>query len=414
MNNLETIILDNGLKIYLYSDLRKHSTFFQFTTLCGGLTKHFKYRGCEYHLSDGISHILEHYIVECNDSGNFLDKLGKRQMSTNASTQFKDTSYYFETVEDVLFGIKTMLEGINNVSFKPEKLEKLKNPILQEIRGKYDNKFYHLNKKKITNLFNSLNFTDIGGTLEEVKNAKIEDLKILYDALYQPSNQFIVIAGNFNKDEVLGVIRNFYAKNKKKYYPFELIRSKEDVHVNKKNDTIYFPTPTDYCDLSFKFDVSNYTSKQLLDLDFFLHCFFGSSFGITSPLYKRFVSRKIITETISCTMVIINKTLIISIGAYTYDLKAFSKGILDEVKTLNNLSEEKFELDKKSSIVGLIMRDESIFNTIYPFIYNIVCFNYPYMDKVLDIDNLKYTDYVDSIKRLDFSNYTKIVIKDKK
>ena len=113
-------------------------------------------------------------------------------------------------------------------------------------------------------------------------------------------------------------------------------------------------------------------------------------------------------------MVIINKTLIISIGAYTYDLKAFSKGILDEVKTLNNLSEEKFELDKKSSIVGLIMRDESIFNTIYPFIYNIVCFNYPYMDKVLDIDNLKYTDYVDSIKRLDFSNYTKIVIKDKK
>ena len=94
MNNLETITLDNGLNIYLYNDLKKHSTFFQITTFCGGINKHFIYNNKKYHIKDGVHHILEHYIVECNDEGNFLDKLGDFQMTTNASTSINNTSYY--------------------------------------------------------------------------------------------------------------------------------------------------------------------------------------------------------------------------------------------------------------------------------------------------------------------------------
>jgi len=112
MNKLETIKLDNGLTIYLYNDQRRHSTFFQFITFFGGVTKDFKFRGSEYHFQDGIAHILEHYVVECNDQGNFLKELGKRQMNTNASTHCNMTRFYFDAVEDVNFGIQTMLNGI--------------------------------------------------------------------------------------------------------------------------------------------------------------------------------------------------------------------------------------------------------------------------------------------------------------
>lgn len=42
MKEIETIILDNGLKVYLYPDKRRHTTFFQLITLVGGLDKDFK------------------------------------------------------------------------------------------------------------------------------------------------------------------------------------------------------------------------------------------------------------------------------------------------------------------------------------------------------------------------------------
>ena len=106
MSKIENIKLDNCLNIYLYNDTRRHSTFFQFTTKCGGTSKDFIMDGKEYHLQDGVAHILEHYIVECNKIGNFLDMLGEKQMTSNAATSPFVTAYYFETVENVSFGAK--------------------------------------------------------------------------------------------------------------------------------------------------------------------------------------------------------------------------------------------------------------------------------------------------------------------
>ena len=101
MNKLDTVTLENGLTIYLYPDLRRHTTLVQFITKFGGFTKDFIYQGVEYHMPDGIAHLLEHYVVECNDEGNFLDILGNRQMNTNASTHFQTTHFYFDAVEDI-------------------------------------------------------------------------------------------------------------------------------------------------------------------------------------------------------------------------------------------------------------------------------------------------------------------------
>lgn len=112
MSNIETIKLDNGLTIYLYSDKRRHSTLFQHITLFGGKTKDFIFEGKEYHIQDGVAHILEHYVVEENARGNFLKLLGEKQMATNASTYYGMTRYYFEAVENVEYGIETMIRGI--------------------------------------------------------------------------------------------------------------------------------------------------------------------------------------------------------------------------------------------------------------------------------------------------------------
>lgn len=414
MNNLDTVTLDNGLKIYLYNDNRRHSTFVQFTTMCGGMTKHFKSNGVEYNLCDGVAHILEHYIVECNEMGNFLNLLGEHYMNTNASTHFKHTSFYFEAVEDVEFGIETLLKGINNVTFDEKKLKKLKNPIYQEIRGKLDSKYYHLNRMKFKNLFNNSDFRDIGGLIEEVEGITIEDIKMLYESFYRPSNQFIVIAGNFNKDIILKIINDFYKNYKYSNTSVELIDEKDTLSVKKKSDILYFPTPIEYCELSFKIDISKYSANELLDLDFYLNCFYGCSFGITSPLYKKMVNEKIITDKIYVNHCIINNFLIISIMADTDHYVKFKKMVLDELSNINSLNKEKFELDIKTSIINLILRDENIYRKIMPFIENIITYNYPYLDEVKDIERLNYRDFNKYIKGLDFSNYIELIVKDKK
>lgn len=414
MNKLDTITLDNGLKIYLYNDKRRHSTFFQFTTMCGGMTKHFISNGCEYNLCDGVAHILEHYIVECNEVGNFLNLLGEHYMNTNASTHIDHTSFYFEACENVEFGIKTMLNGINNVSFNNNKFNKLKNPIYQEIRGKLDSKYYHLSRMKFKNLFHNNDFRDIGGLIEEVKNITIDDIKVLYNSFYQPKNQFIVIAGNFDKKAVMNVINDFYSNYKTPDISVELIKNNDNLAVKKKSEILYFPTPINHSELIFKIDISNYNNKELLDLDFYLNCFYGNSFGLTSKLYNKMIKDKIITDKIYVNHCIIDNYLILSILADTNKHKIFKDMVFDELNNLKNLSEEKFELDKNSSIINLILRDENIYSKIFPFIENVITYNYPYLDEVEDVLRLNYKEYVKYINKLDFSNYIELIVKNKK
>ena len=414
MNKLDTIKLDNGLTIYLYKDSRRHSTFFQFITKFGGIYKDFSLDGVEYHMNDGVAHILEHYMCECNDAGNFLDILGEKQMNTNASTHFDMTRYYFNAVESVDFGINTLLNGIYNVKFSKEKLEKLKNPIYQEIRGKSDNKFFHSNIMMFDNTFNNIKFRTIGGSVEDVKNTTIEDVKACYDAFYQPSNQVIVVAGNFDKDAVLKQIKDFYKNLKIKKHDVKLLKPVENREIHNKESVLYYRTPLEYEEISFKIDLAALSPKEKLDLDFFMHCFYNNYFGVCSKLHKEMVDKKIITSGISCGDTLVDNYLIVNIGAYTYDTEYFRKRILEEIKSLDNFDEEAYELDKKSSILRIIMRDENIINMIIPFVDNLIIYDYPYLDTVEDIENLSYDDFVNTIKNIDFSNYSCLTIKNEK
>jgi len=414
MNKLDTIKLDNGLTIYLYQDTRRHSTFFQFITLFGGVTNAFKFRNQEYHIHDGMAHLLEHYVVECNERGNFLEELGKRQMNTNASTHYHMTRFYFEAVEDVEFGIQTMLDGIYHVNFNQEKLDKIKKPIYQEIRGRMDNKFYHSNIMTLQNLFSEIPFRSIGGSLEDVQNVTVEDIQTCYEAFYQPKNQFIVVAGNFDKKKVLDEIEHFYQGLSKEFDEVEVLKQIEPVEVKKQKDTLLFPTPQNHVEISFKIDVSSLMPKERLDLDFYLGCFYSHFFGFTSKIYQKLVKEKVITTSIACGDNRIENFLVISISSYTDNIECFIESIFDTIKNLDDFDEEKFELDKKASILRMILRDENIMNMILPFVDNVVNFDYPYLDTVDDVKSLNFKDYVRMIQNLDFSNYTITLITEEK
>lgn len=413
MSNIETVKLENGLTIYFYTDKRRHSTFFQHITFFGGKTKDFIMDGKVYHMQDGIAHILEHYVVEENANGNFLKILGEAQMATNASTHYDMTRYYFEAVENVEFGIRTMLNGIYSPLFNEKTLEKIKKPILQEIRGKMGNKFYHSNRRTLDDCFSKIRFRDIGGTLEEVSKTTLDDLKVCYEAFYQPKNQFIVIGGNFDKDEILEIIIDTYKKLDIKVRDVKLIDLKEDNEIINERSIIEFPTGQEYLEVTYKVNLSKLSIKERLKLDFYLHYFFNMFFGTTSDLYKRLVKEKVITTGINCNDFPVDDFILISVGAYSDKLDILETNIRDAFLKLDSFNEELFEIDKRESILRMVLRGENLFDTIMPFVSNIVGFNYPHPDKVSDIEEFNYNDFVKTIKSLDFSNSTVTIIKNK-
>lgn len=414
MNNIETIILDNGLRIFLYKDERRHSTFFTYITLCSGRSKDFILDGKKYHLNDGLAHILEHYIVECNDKGNFLKDLGKMQMNTNAQTGEVSTEYYFQTVENVDVGIRTILDAVNNVSFSNEKLNKLKKPILQEVRDRMDNRFYHLGRMIMKDVFGETDFLDVGGNICDIENTTKDEIEALYKAFYRTDNQIIVVAGNFDKENVINIIKEYFNHLDKKKHEVKIIKNKYIDAVSKKKDILEFPTPREYKEIAFKVNCSKFSNKEKLDLDFFISCFFNNFFGVTSPFYKEMIDKNIITDRMNCGMKRVDDYLLLTIGNYTADGDVLSHEILNRIKEMNSFSLNNFNLDKKACIMELILRDENIFKMISPFITNVIDFDYPYLDKTDDIYNLTFDYYVSTIKNLDFNNYTEISIKDTK
>lgn len=413
MNNIETVKLNNGLTIYFYNDKRRHSTFFQHITLFGGKTKDFIVEDKEYHMQDGIAHILEHYVVEENASGNFLKLLGEAQMTTNASTHFDMTRYYFEAVENVEYGIKTMIKGIYSPVFNEERLEKIKKPILQEIRGKMNNKFYHSNQETLNNCFNKISVRSIGGSLEDVSKTTLEDIITCFETFYQPDNQFIVVGGNFDKDKILKIIEDCYKEIRIIKKKFQLIDVGEKNDVVKNNGIVEFPTGEEYLEITYKINLKNFSVRERLKLDFYLKYFFNMFFGVTSPLYKNLVEDKIITTGLSCNDFTINNYLLISIGAYSNNIFELEKRIKNAFKNLECFDEEIFDIDKKNSILKIVLRSENLFDTIMPFVSNIVEFNYPFPDTVKDIEEFTYEDFIRMIKELDFSKYTTTIIKNK-
>ena len=411
MNKIESVKLENGLMIYFYPDKKKHSTFFQFVTKFGGMTKDFILDGKTYHLQDGIAHILEHYIVEENKYGNFLKLLGEKQMNTNAYTYPNMTRYYFEAVEDLEYGIKTLVNGIYSPVFDEEKLESIKKPIYQEIKGRMDNKFYHSNKKCLDNIFNSIRYRSVGGTISEVENTTLEEIKICYEAFYQPKNQFIVIGGNFDKNNILNLIKKIYSKLIIPCHEVKLIELKEDNCVKNKYGEICFPTGEEYFEIAYKIDISTFSVKEKLKLDFYMHYFYNMFFGMTSPLYKELIDNKIITTGISCGDMLVDDFLIVFIGSYSNKGDILIEKIKDTIRKLDSFDEELFDLDKKDSLLRVILREERLIDVILPFVDNIVTFHYPYPDTKEDIENFSYQDFISVIKQLDFNNYTITTIK---
>ena len=401
MNKAKFITLDNGLTILIYTDNSKSTNHVELYTFFGGNNgEYVDYNGNTRSIKPGTSHLLEHYICENTVEGNLLDNLRKYNiLSCNGGTNNENTSYFFNTVTNFYECLETFLRVIYNISFTKEKLDKTKMAVYSEIRDDKNNEKNKIIEKKINGLF-TINRKTLGSS-GSVKSITIKEIKDVYDNIYIPCNQFLVLSGNFDYDKTLSLVKNIYKeisfKNDKK------LSKVSDVKDVIKKRTIYKSDYIDEVILTFKIDVSSLSCFDKYKLDWYLSFFLDINFSKYSKI-NEYINDY--TDDISAYLYYFNGYFVIDVIAFTKKVNDFEKLVLSSIKNRDSSEREVFELVKKDAITRISVRKDSISSYVAPTEENYIRFGYLDDDDIDVIDKFNYSEYDKIISNIDFTNYS--------
>lgn len=404
MNKAKFITLDNGLTILIYTDSSKSTNHVELYTFFGGNNgEYVDYSGNTKKVKPGTAHLLEHYICENTVEGNLLDNLRKYNiLSCNGGTNNENTSYFFNTVTNFYECLETFLKGIYNISFTKEKLDKTKMAVYSEIRDDKNNEKNKIIEKKINGLF-TINRKTLGSS-GSVKSITIKEIKDVYDNIYIPRNQFLVLAGNFDYDKTLSLVKNIYKeisfKNDKR------LSKVSDVKDVIKKRTIYKSDYIDEVILTFKIDVSSLSCFDKYKLDWYLSFFLDINFSKYSKINEYINSCSDYVDDISAYLYYFNGYFVIDVIAFTKKVNEFEKLVLSSIKNRDSNEREVFELVKKDAITRISVRKDSISNYVAPTEENYIRFGYLDDDDIDVIDKFNYSEYDKIISNIDFTNYS--------
>lgn len=168
---------------------------------------------------DGIAHYLEHKLFEQENGKNSLDVLTSIGVEANAYTTNDHTAYLYECTDNFDEALEEFMNYVQHPYFTDENVEKERGIIEQEIMmyDDYPEWAVYMNAMKAMYKNNEINI-DVAGTKETIAKIDKEKLYKIYNSFYYPNNMVIVVAGDFNTNEILEKIKSKV-----------ILKSKEDV-----------------------------------------------------------------------------------------------------------------------------------------------------------------------------------------
>jgi len=403
---VEKVILDNGLKVYLLCDNSKNITLANLIINFGGIDDKYEIDNKIKSVKPGTAHFLEHVVLESTKYGDLMSKFSIQGIRCNGLTSAEKTEFYIDTVKDFNDNLSLLIKGIHSPIFN-EKIEDIRKPILEEKIKSLDNKYSNLYNVNATTYFNNKKFKSILGDLKDIQSIKNYDLESVFKAFYRPSNEILVISGKFDKEDVLSVIKDAYIEINFDNNNFKRILAPYNDKVNKKEIIVKDNTNIGRTIITFKINIYNLSSFNILQLDTYIYSFLRMNFGVTSKFNKELIKDNIIVGNLVFLTSIIDGYYIIRIEANSDKKKDFVKKVIDYINKKDYIfDEELFNLHKKGYIIDLIVRNDNIYSMLEPFIQNLVFFGYEDIDKVSDIESMTFKEFKSNIMALDFSNYS--------
>jgi zinc protease len=331
----EQFTLDNGLHVILHIDRSDPVVAVALTSHVGSAR--------EIAGRTGFAHLFEHLLfLESENLGKGgLDKMSARigGSGANGSTS-RDRTNYFQTVpkdalEKMIWAEADKLGYFINTVTDPV-LAKEKQVVKNEKRQSYDNRPYGHNFSIIgENLYpktHPYNW-DVIGSLEDLQNATLQDVKDFYNRWYVPNNVTLTIAGDFDVKQTKAWVEKYFGEIKRgeaipkmEKQSVTLTETKklyyEDNFARLPLLTVAWPSVYEYHPDSYALEVlASYLSK-----------------GKKAPLYKTLVEDKKLTDEIDLFQY--NSEIA---GQYMLSITAFDKTDLNLVMDGVNEAFQNFE-----------------------------------------------------------------------
>ena len=203
-------ILPNGLKVVLIQDRRSPVVVSSIWYKVGS--------SYEQNGISGISHILEHLMFKGTKNmkpGEFSKKIKQIGGSENAFTGRDFTGYYQKVHKDYLeLCLELESDRMRNLVFEQDLVNKEVDVVKEERRLRTDDQPISKVFEKIgQQIFGMSGYgIPIVGTMNDISNVTISNLKKWYDNYYVPSNAIVIIAGDIDFDRTKELVKKHYGK----------------------------------------------------------------------------------------------------------------------------------------------------------------------------------------------------------
>lgn len=233
--------LSNGIKVVMESCDFFHSVSFGVWVKAGSRN--------ETKENNGIAHMTEHMLfkgTQTKTAGEIARITAKLGGNLNAYTSKECTSYYCKTLPALLEPtIEVIADMVCHSAIREEDLENEKAVVCDEIdmyKDSAEDYVHEVLQKKVYKR-NSLGFL-ISGKKKNVKGFSSEDIRIFMDKYYTGKNMVISVAGCFEPEKTLKLIKEYFGELKPgqqnaesdtpKYYKTEFVKYKdiEQLHMN--------------------------------------------------------------------------------------------------------------------------------------------------------------------------------------
>jgi zinc protease len=169
----------------------------------------------------GFAHLFEHMMFQESENlsrGQFTNNISNAGGDFNGSTSQDRTNYYEivpkNALEMALWMESDRMGYLANTVTKTS-LANQQNVVQNEKRQGVDNAPYGFNQGLILkNLYpkgHPYSWTVIG-EMQDLANATVEDVRAFHKKFYSPSNAFLVITGDINKEEVKAWVEKYYGE----------------------------------------------------------------------------------------------------------------------------------------------------------------------------------------------------------
>ncbi len=332
----EKYTLDNGLQVILHSD--------QSDPLVAVAIQYHVGSSREIPGKTGFAHLFEHMLFQASENvpqDQFFKKIQDAGGTLNGGTGPDVTTYYEVVPKNALEKVLWMESDrmgffINTVT--QSAFNNQQNVVINEKRQMVDNQPYghtrYVINKSIYPDGHPYNWQVIG-EMEDLKNATVQDVKDFYNKFYGTNNATLVIAGDFDKDEVKAWVDNYFGEIKVR----DNVESREPATVSL-DSTIRLYHEDNFArvpEMNMVWPTVEAYNKDAYALDFLAKILAD---GKKAPLYKVLVKEKDLTS--GTTAYNYSKELS---GEFYIRIRANNNHNLDEIEKAVFEAFKKFETD---------------------------------------------------------------------